>query len=38
MKEMPVGLQVMCPRLQEERVLALAKTIDVALRAQAGEV
>lgn len=34
---MPVGLQVMCPRLQEERVLALAKTIDSALLAHTVE-
>lgn len=34
---MPVGLQVICPRLQEESALALATIIEQALRAKAGE-
>ena len=33
-QNMPVGLQVICPRLQEETALALATFIEQALRAR----
>jgi hypothetical protein len=34
-QNMPVGLQVICPRLQEECALALATIIEQALHARA---